>query len=1104
MYRLRKILIFTIIMSFIIQPIPAYAKSRIDMVFIIDSSGSMRSDINDVRSEINKFTQQLANQGLDYRLGLVSYEKYPDSYSMTSNVETFRNNLRSIDVDGGTENGLDAIVEALDEYIFYDNAIKYFVLIGDEEIYSRGDRYSEQEVKNLLKSNDIILTSVGESRNEKQFQDIANATGGLYLELGTGFSTNLQTIFDQIQAIPMLEIVSPTQNQLLSDFNSSFIPTVKASDPDSDTLYFEYYIDSEVSPRDTKTVSNTQTEQTVSFNALDIGRLSEGNHSLRFTVNDGSETVQDTVNITVDTKPPLLGTVTFVPTDTTITISGTATDGISGLANTPYRYTIGSNIYTWSNKTSYAKSYLNPNTEYHVKFEARDGVGHISSKEDKLYTRAQTPNVKIDGVAETSLDIRMEDNNPASTKYQIKVGSKYVSQTGKLTSSSSWITINNKEITATGLNSNTTYNLTAKARNHDGIETAYSTQISERTLAKSPSNITLKPERNSIKVSWSSVSGVSGYDIEVDGSVINNGKSTSYTHSGLAPDTQHTYRVRVRNGGGAGNWSSLKSEYTLPNPPGIPNNIRTTVEQTKITINWDAVLGAASYDIEVDGSVMNNGLNTTFVHNNLDTETEHTYRIKAKNRGGESSWSNEVKEITLPYPPETPANIDTEITHNSVALTWDEMERATGYEIKVDGLIIDNGEKTTYLHEALEPLSGHSYSVRAKNRGGKSPWSSQVDVTTNPEKPATPANVMATSEENLITATWYKVPHAESYDIEVDGTVITDLTNTMYIHSGLDADTSHTYRVRAKNVSGISQWSSPLTMSTLPKIEDGGSDSSLNIALTNIVAVVTNNEITISWDAVAPNVEYEIEVDGDLKDNEKSTLYKHSGLKSNTYHSYKIRVRNEEGTSNWCGVLALSTLPDLPDAPKNINAYPANNSIELRWERIEGATGYDIEIDGVTVDNGLDINRLHDNLQPGTSHTYRIRAKNITGVTAWSPAITKSTTNPTYTVSTAKDETFDLSLLASNVQDFTELKYIVTYNSDELAVVDLYKFTPEKDILEEGKIPNTNLIVKYTPGRVEFTVDKNIVPGTSWSGEISDILFKAKTSGEVNIDFVVE
>ncbi len=529
----------------------------------------------------------------------------------------------------------------------------------------------------------------------------------------------------------------------------------------------------------------------------------------------------------------------------------------------------------------------------------------------------------------------MVDSNPSSTEYQIKVGTNYISHTGTLTAAPEWVTFGNKRLTLTGLTPGTTYSFSAKARNHTGTETAFSTQVNGTTLA---------------------------------------------------------------------------------------------------------------------------------------------------------------------LPPDTPVNITTQITKDAVTVSWGEMERATGYEIEVDGLIIDNGANTTYLHDGLEPLSGHTYRVRAKNRGGKSLWSAPIDVTTHPENPDMPTNLMGTSEENAVTIIWYKVPHAESYDIEMDGTVVTDITDTLYVHSGLDAGTQHTYRVRARNISGMSEWSSPLTMSTLPHIEDGDR----NIALTNMVAIVTNDSITISWDAVAPDVEYDVEVDGTLKDNGTETIYKHTGLESNTFHRYRIKVKNSEGLSQWCGVLALSTLPDPPDAPQGIEAFAGSNAIELRWERIEGASGYDLEIDGQITDSGENTSYVHDGLEPGTSHTYRVRAKNITGVTAWSPAITVSTTNPTYTVQCTNDTTFELSLLASNVQDFIELKFIVTYNPDELDVVDLYNFTPGEDVITGGKIPGSDIYVTYTPGRIELAVDRSIVPGTSWSGEISAVLFNSKIDGETNINFTVE
>lgn len=1099
---MKRILIFFTCMAVVLSvfhPIPVYAKSKIDIVFIIDRSGSMSGDITDVRNQVSGFADLLEQRGVDYRLGLLTYEKYVTKYDMTDDVETFKYNLGRVSTSGSIENGLDAIADAINGYVYDVNATKYFVLIGDEEIDSRKN-YSDSQVINMLQANDVILTAVGISGNWSQFKSFSDATGGLILNLSSGFGENLGHIFDQIQAIPTLDVVSPVQGQILSEFDTPFVPTVIVSDPDSDTLYFELYLDSEATPRDTRTVTNTKTEQTVTLNAIDIATLTEGPHTFRFTVNDGSETVQDVVNVKVDKLPPVLGSVNISCTDTKVTISGSATDATAGMHSSPYRHTVGPYTSGWTANTSFTRSSLTPNTNYTVKFEARDKVGHISTRQEQIYTKAQIPSITIEQTEETSLAIRFADGNPSTTEYQIKAGTAYVSRSGTLTSTPEWVVPADKRITLTGLNPGTTYGLSAKARNRSGTETAFCTQVNGTTLALPPDNITVTPAKTSIEVSWDSVQGATGYDVEADGEVTYNGMSTVYVDGGLSPNTQHTYRVRVRNKGGTGNWSSLIAASTLPDPPAVPGNIQSVPSQSEITLSWDAIAHADGYDVLADGEIVDNGADTTFIHRGLDPDTQHTYRVRAKNPGGESEWSQPVTEITLPYPPDTPLNITTQITKDSVTLSWSEMERATGYEIEADGLIIDNGEQITYIHDGLEPLSGHTYRIRAKNRGGKSPWSAPVDVTTHPEKPNVPANIMGTAGENDITVVWYKVPHTESYQIEVDGIVVTGITDTQYRHSGLAPDSQHTYRVRALNISGISEWSSPLTVFTLPHIDQ----EEMNIALTNIVAVVTNNSITISWDAVAANVEYDVEVDGILKENGTQTILSHTALEPNTFHRYRIKVKNSEGLSKWCGVLALSTLQDPPDAPQGIEAFAGDYSIELRWERIEGAVGYDLEIDGQVLDGGQDTDYLHGGLEPGTAHTYRVRAKGITGVTAWSPAITVSTTNPTYTVECTYDKAFDFSLLASNVQDFTELKFVVTYNPDELEVTDLFSFTPGEDVITQGRIAGSDIYVTYTPGRIEITVDKSIVPGTSWSGEISAIVFRSKIDGLTEINFIVQ
>jgi hypothetical protein len=116
----------------------------------------------------------------------------------------------------------------------------------------------------------------------------------------------------------------------------------------------------------------------------------------------------------------------------------------------------------------------------------------------------------------------------------------------------------------------------------------------------------------------------------------------------------------------------------------------------------------------------------------------------------------------------------------------------------------------------------------------------------------------------------------------------------------------------------------------------------------------------------------------------------------------------------------------------------------------------------------------------------------------------KSTTSPTYKVNAVKDQTFDLSLYGYNVQDFSELTYVVKYNPAEIEVVDLYNFTPRTDTNASGKITGSNLEVIYTPGTIIYKVNQNIVPGTSWSGEVAGITFKAKIDGQASIDVTAE
>lgn len=69
-------------------------------------------------------------------------------------------------------------------------------------------------------------------------------------------------------------------------------------------------------------------------------------------------------------------------------------------------------------------------------------------------------------------------------------------------------------------------------------------------------------------------------------------------------------------------------------------------------------------------------------------------------------------------------------TPTSVSLSWNAVDQATSYELKVDGTIYKMGNQTTYHHQDLPYHSTHRYQVRSRNQEGYSKWSDEIIVTT--------------------------------------------------------------------------------------------------------------------------------------------------------------------------------------------------------------------------------------------------------------------------------------------------------------------------------------------------------------------------------------
>ena len=709
------------------------------------------------------------------------------------------------------------------------------------------------------------------------------------------------------------------------------------------------------------------------------------------------------------------------------------------------------------------------------------------------------------------------------------------------------------------LNPGTPHKYKVRAKNAGGAGN-WSAEITKSTLPGSPDipqNLNTIPLSTSVTVTWNNVPGATGYDIEVDGVLVNNGPSTSYIHNSLAPGTHHSYRVRSINPGGKSEWSSYVNTTTLVDTISVPINIAAVPALNKVTVSWDPADGATGYDIEVDGITFDNSNRTSYTHSNLVPGTSHKYRVRAKKGGKVSEWSSMIVSNTLTNDFGTPVNFKANANDTSVALTWDAVPESEGYDVEIDGAIIDNGMETSCIHDGLTPNTNHTYKVRARKASETSEWTQPLTITTY--KLQTPQNITASSDETLITVNWSPVSGATSYDIEFDGSIISDVFKTSnlglksteyssvttgsaistttepnilniktttdsaittftteavtsgsaitaakdstttpvtYTITGLTPNTQHTIKVRATNENGTSNWSTPISQST--KFTTGNAP--------NISGLLKKTAVTLMWNAMDGATSYDIEVDGTITANITGTSYNSAGLVPGSEHKYRVRAQNSSGEGTWSNTFTVLTLPEGPATPTNIITSGNMTSILVTWDKVAGAEEFEIEVDGIVINTGTGTSYLHTGLTPDTSHTYRVRTKNISGYSEWSETKTSKTLSSvqTYDIESNQGEEFDLVLTAANIQDLDKYTFTIQYNTDDFEVIDLCGLTAKMDTVE-GDISGTDITVKQlAPGTIVFTKNGSAQSWQIWSGVVNSITIKAKKDGNSTITYTIQ
>jgi len=631
----------------------------------------------------------------------------------------------------------------------------------------------------------------------------------------------------------------------------------------------------------------------------------------------------------------------------------------------------------------------------------------------------------------------------------------------------------------TGLIAGTTYHLRAFASN--SIGTGYGSDISFSTSPNPPSAPTANTATNIIRTgyvaNWDISVTATGYRLDV---ATNNsyttflsgyrnkdiGNSISFSVTGLSANTTYYYRIRAYNEGGDSPNSNTITVTTLPNQPSAPvANTATSIIQTSCTANWGSSTTATGYRIDV---ATDNAF-TTFIsgYNNKDignatstsvpgltANTTYYYRIIAYNISGDSPYSNTITVTTLPNPPVAPVSTSaTSILQTSCTANWGSSTTATGYKLDVstDNSFTtfvsgynskDIGNVTSYNATGLIANTTYYYRVRAYNTGGDGNYSNTITLTTLPNPPVALVSTSATSiVQTSCTANWGSSTTATGYklDISTDNSFTTfvsgynskDIGNvTSYNATGLIANTTYYYRVRAYNTGGDGNYSNTITLTTLP-------NPPVALVSTSATSIVQTS-CTANWGSSTTATGYKLDISTDnsfttfvsgynSKDIGNVTSYNVTGLIANTTYYYRIRAYNTGGDSQNSNSITFTTLPNPPSAPTTITATSiVQTSFTARWNSSNTATGYRIDIATnnsftvyLTGFNDKDVgNVLTFNvagLSAKTSYYYRVRAYNTGGTSSSSSTITVTTlTNPAAA---------PLSLISSSCNDLVTLKW---------------------------------------------------------------------------------
>ena len=369
-------------------------------------------------------------------------------------------------------------------------------------------------------------------------------------------------------------------------------------------------------------------------------------------------------------------------------------------------------------QTSYTISGLDYGRDYYIWSGSANGSGGVRSTNSTKVTTEMNSSGPEQKAAKGGIRKITVSWNAFSGAKSYKV---FFGKTDKISGAEELTGITGTSYEIGNLDAGATYYTWVKAVTASG-DSGVSNIQSARTLPAAPVLATPTVSGNTISLNWEAADGAEWYYVRygTTDKYENSGRTgaitgTSYTLQGLEFSRKYyIWMEAYHEGGGVRTPNAV--EVTTGEDAGTPKQNAPEGGQFMVTVNWEAVTGADSYNVYYGTSAgfsaasKKTGVTGTSCEvKGLQAGTTYYTWVTAVSGGKESAPSNRKGVITMPKA----ATLKTPVVSgNSITLSWDEVTGATKYYLRYGTSSDVNKSKTTvYITDETYTIADLEYNT---------------------------------------------------------------------------------------------------------------------------------------------------------------------------------------------------------------------------------------------------------------------------------------------------------------------------------------------------------------------------------------------------------